>query len=581
MIFLLAGILCPGAGMKGAYMERKWWHGKTAYQIYPKSFYDSNGDGIGDICGIIEKLDYLKDLGIEILWISPVYVSPCADQGYDIADYYQIDPKFGTMEEMDRLLEEAERRGMKILMDLVVNHCSDEHEWFQEACKDPDGEYGQYFYFADKKGDKLPTNWRSYFGGPVWEPVEGTDKYYLHVFHKKQPDLNWENPKVREEIYRMVNWWLDKGLAGFRIDAIINIKKPLPFSDYEADREDGLCSMDEVIAQAVGVGEFLGELRDRTFKPHDALTVGEVFDVSDEQLKEFIGDDGYFSSMFDFRQTCEGKSPLGWYDCQIPTPDDYKRCCFESQRNSEGIGYLSNIIENHDEPRGVSHYLPKDAQNETGKKLLATMYFMLKGLPFIYQGQEIGMENNDFTSMDEIDDVSSKEEYRCALEAGCSKKEALECVKHYSRDNGRTPFQWNAEKNAGFTTGKPWLVVNQKYKEINAEEQAGRKDSVLAYYKELIALRKNEQYAETIVYGQTEPILEAEKNIMAYLRRGEGQTLLVIGNFEGTERTVSGAELNEVLNKDVKVLLNNCKECLAEKDRIVLAPYQAMVLAVS
>ena len=559
-------------------MERKWWHGKVAYQIYPKSFKDSNGDGIGDIRGIIEELDYLQDLGIEILWISPIYLSPCADQGYDIADYYRIDPKFGTMEDMDELLEEAKKRDIHILMDLVVNHCSDEHEWFQKVCEDPNGEYGEYFYIREGKDGKLPTNWRGYFGGPVWEQIEGTDQYYLHVFHKKQPDLNWENSKLREEIYKMINWWLDKGLAGFRIDAIINIKKPLPFSDYEADREDGLCSMGEVLAHAVGVGEMLGELRDRTFKQYDAFTVGEVFDVNDEEIREFIGEDGYFSSIFDFRQTMEGKSPLGWCECRVPTPDEYKRCCFESQKNVEGIGFLSNIIENHDEPRGVSHYLPKEAQNENGKKLLAMMYFMLKGLPFIYQGQEIGMENNEFTSIDEIDDVSSKEEYRRSLEAGYSEEEALAIVNHYSRDNGRTPFQWNSEENAGFTTGTPWLVVNGKYRTINAEEQMKRGDSVLAFYKELITLRKNETYAETIVYGETEPILEHEENIMAYLRKGEQQNIMIIGNFDGRERKVCCAQIMEALKKKAKVLLNSYGDYHFEEETIILKPYQALAL---
>lgn len=564
-------------------MEKKWWHGRTAYQIYPKSFYDSNGDGIGDIRGIIEKLDYLKELGIGILWISPVYVSPAADQGYDIADYYQIDPMFGTMADMDELLEEAEKRDIKILMDLVVNHCSDEHEWFKKAKEDPDGEYGKYFYIEEAKNGKLPCNWRSYFGGPVWEPIEGTDKYYLHVFHKKQPDLNWENPVLREEIYKMVNWWLDKGLAGYRIDAIINIKKPLPFTDYPADREDGLCDMGVPLAHAKGIGKFLGELRDRAFAPHDALTVGEVFNVSDEELREFIGDNGYFSSMFDFRQTTEGKSPLGWYACTVPTPDDYKKCCFESQKNSEGVGYLSNIIENHDEPRGVSHYLPEAAQNETGKKLLATMYFMLKGLPFIYQGQELGMENNDFASIDEIDDVSSKAEYTRCLEAGLSEKEALKVVSHYSRDNGRTPFQWNDQEHAGFTTGTPWLTVNRNYKEINAEEQQNRGDSMLAFYKQLIALRNNEEYAETIVYGETRPVMVDEKNIMAYLRCGADQTMLVIGNFDGEAKTVDTAEVYENAKvagsaDTAKVLLNNYSDCQIGKQSITLKPYQALAL---
>ena len=277
-------------------MKRKWWHDKVAYQIYPKSFYDTNGDGIGDLKGIIQKLDYLADLGIEILWLSPIYLSPMADQGYDIADYYQIDPRFGTMEDMDELIREAKKRSIHILMDLVVNHCSDEHEWFKKAMENPEGKYGKYFYLADAKEGR-PCNWRSYFGGSVWEELPGTDKLYMHVFHRKQPDLNWENPEVREEVYKNVNWWLDKGLGGFRIDAIINIKKPLLLHDYPSDREDGLCELDYMLREASGIGEFLGELRDRTFAPHDSFSVGEVFNAKPEELPDFIGDNGYFSSM--------------------------------------------------------------------------------------------------------------------------------------------------------------------------------------------------------------------------------------------------------------------------------------------
>ncbi|NBH71800.1 alpha-glucosidase [Clostridiaceae bacterium] len=519
-------------------MKKEWWHGKTAYQIYPKSFYDSNGDGVGDIPGITAKLDYLKELGIDMIWISPVYLSPCADQGYDIADYYQIDPVFGTMEDMDRLLEEAKRREIAVVMDLVVNHCSDEHEWFRKACADPEGEYGKYFYLEKKKDGKLPCNWRSYFGGPVWEPVPGSDWYYLHVFHKKQPDLNWENPVVRERIYEMVNWWLDKGLAGFRIDAIINIKKPQMFKDYPADREDGLCDMGTVLADTSGIGDFLREMRDRTFRPHGAFSVGEVFNAKDGELADFAGEDGYFSSIFDFRQTVEGKSVDGWHAARVPTPEDYKRCCFESQREMEGIGFYSNIIENHDEPRGVSHYLPKEARNTKGKKLLAALYFMLKGLPFIYQGQELGMENSSFASIDEVDDISSKEEYQVCLEAGLSREEAMAVVSRYSRDNARTPFQWSGEENGGFTTGVPWLGLNGNYRQINLEQQRKDPDSVFAFYQKLIRLRKDPKFQEAIVYGRTEPVLEEEPGVMAYFRQGNGQRILVAGNFGQEARTV-------------------------------------------
>ena len=333
-------------------MKKQWWHDKVAYQIYPKSFYDSNGDGIGDIPGIIEKLDYLRDLGVDILWLSPIYKSPLADQGYDISDYYSIDPRFGTMKDMENLIHEAKKRQMYILMDLVVNHCSDEHEWFQKAIQDPDGKYGNFFYITDRKeGEKLPCNWRSYFGGPVWEPLPGhPDKQYLHVFHKKQPDLNWENPEVREEVYKNIRWWMEKGLGGFRIDAIINIKKKLPFQDYPADGEDGLSNMGNMLADAHGIGEFLGEMAKKAFRPYNAFTVGEVFNVKDDELKDFIGDEGYFSSMFDFNSHIFGKSLDGWYASQrYLTPDEYKHCIFETQKKIGDMGMVSNIIENHDE----------------------------------------------------------------------------------------------------------------------------------------------------------------------------------------------------------------------------------------
>lgn len=556
-------------------MRKEWWHGKVAYQIYPKSFSDSNGDGIGDLTGIMEKLDYLKELGIDLVWISPVYLSPCADQGYDIADYYEIDPVFGTMEDMDRLIEEAKKRGIGIVMDLVVNHCSDEHEWFRKACPDPEGEYGKYFYFEKKKDGELPCNWRSYFGGSVWEPVPNSDWYYLHVFHKKQPDLNWENPVVRERIYEMMNWWLDKGLAGFRIDAIINIKKPDQFRNYPPDREDGLCDMGTVLADASGIGGFLREMRDKTFRPHKAFSVGEVFNAEDGELADFAGEDGYFSSIFDFRQTVEGKSVDGWYGARIPTPEDYKRCCFESQREMEGIGLYSNIIENHDEPRGVSYYLPQEARNDKGKKLLAALYFLLKGLPFIYQGQELGMENMVFDSIEQVDDISSQEEYQVCMNAGLSKEEAMAVISRYSRDNARTPFQWSGEENAGFTSGKPWLNVNPNYKEINLERQRKEPDSVFEFYKKLICLRKTSTYQETLVYGRTEPVLEEEPGIMAYFRVGQGQRILVAGNFGQEVKRIRIAGMDW---EKCQVLLSNDKVVDGNGDELLLQGLQVVVV---
>ena len=557
-------------------MEHKWWHGKTAYQIYPKSFLDSNGDGIGDLQGVIKKLDYLKELGVEIVWLSPIYCSPLADQGYDISDYYNIDPRFGTMEDMDELLAEAKKRGIHIVMDLVVNHCSDEHAWFQAACRDPEGKYGKYFYIEDwRAGEPLPCNWRSAFGGSVWSPLPGhPDKIYLHIFHKKQPDLNWENPEVRQEIYKMINWWLDKGLSGFRVDAIINIKKRLPYENYPADRSDGLCSIEYMLANAHGVIDFLDEMAENTFRPHDAFTAGEVFHEKPEELPLFIGEHGVFSSMFDFAETLLGQSPLGWYDNTPVTPEQYKAACFASQKRVENVGFLCNIIENHDEPRGVSRYIPEGQCTPEAKKMLGGLNFMLRGLPFIYQGQEIGMENRECASISEVDDISARDEYQVALNAGCSPEEALAAVNRFSRDNARTPFQWDAAQHAGFTSDTPWLPVNPNYREINLAAQREDPDSLWNFYRKLIALRKDPTYRDTVVYGDLIPYLREQENLMAYYRRGEAQTLLVLGNFQKEPQDVP-------LPGEIRaVLINNLHTLDAENGVLRMAPWQFVVLEV-
>lgn len=546
--------------------------GKVAYQIWPKSFADSNGDGIGDLEGIIGKLDYLKDLGIDIIWISPLYKSPLVDQGYDISDYYDINPLFGDLETMDRLLAEAKKRDMYIVMDLVVNHCSDEHEWFKKACADPDGEYGKYFYIAEKKDGKLPCNWRSYFGGSVWEPIPGTDKYYFHAFHKKQPDLNWENPKVRQEVYKMMNWWFERGIAGFRIDAIINIKKKLPFCDYEPDRDDGMVSIVRMLEDAEGIGEFLEEMKHETFDKYDAFTVGEVFNEKDSELREFIGENGHFSSKFDFAPEICGKGGA-WYEHETVTPEMYKNAIFDSQLRVADIGFLSNIIENHDEPRGVCRYIPDGDLNDTSKKALAAVYFFLRGIPFIYQGQEIGMENCPFESIDQIDDISSKDEYKVCRDAGYSEEESMKLLRVYSRDNARTPVQWSDEENAGFSTHEPWMIVNPNYKEINLAKQKDDRNSVYAFYKQMIALYKDPAYHETLTFGRFEPYMRETKNLIAYYRRGEGQTLLVLANFQNEPQTVMLPEAAD------NVILNNCASVdVDDNGRITLGGYQAVMI---
>ena len=551
-------------------MEKYWWKGKVAYQIYPKSFKDSNGDGVGDLKGITEKLDYLQQLGIDILWLSPVYKSPFIDQGYDISDYYAIDPLFGSMEDMEELIAEGKKRGISIIMDLVVNHCSSHHEWFQKALADPDGPYADYFYFIES--DKEPNNWESYFGGSVWEPVPGTNKYYLHSFHKDQPDLNWQNPVLREEIYRMINWWLDKGIAGFRIDAIINIKKDLEWRSLPSDRKNGLVPVPESLVNAQPIEPFLQELKERTFAKYNAFTVGEVFNETDEELHFFIGKDGVFSSIFDFKQTCLGQEGKGWFDHALPTAEELKESIFQAHERADRIGVLSTIIENHDEPRGVSHYIAEGPVNDTSKKALGSIQVLRKGIPFIYQGQEIGMENQVFESVEDFDDIATINGYHVAKEAGLSEEEALAAIANYSRDNARTPMQWSAEPGLGFSDGSAWLISPKPDVAINVEDQEKDPDSILNYYRQLTALYRHPLYGNTIRFGDMIPAYRERENIIAFERRGD-KRLLVISNFQNRQGTLE-------LPAPIKtVVLNNTAGLFQEGDQVLeLPPYQTVVL---
>lgn len=551
-------------------MEKDWWKGKVAYQIYPKSFKDSNGDGVGDLNGITEKLDYLQDLGIDILWLSPIYKSPFIDQGYDISDYYAIDPLFGTMEDMEELIAEGKKRGIFIIMDLVVNHCSSHHEWFQKALADPDGPYADYFYFIES--DKEPNNWESYFGGSVWEPVPGTNKYYLHSFHKDQPDLNWQNPVLREEIYKMINWWLDKGIAGFRIDAIINIKKDLEWRSLPSDRENGLVPVPESLVNAQSIEPFLQELNERTFAKYNAFTVGEVFNETDEELHFFIGKDGVFSSIFDFKQTMLGQEGKGWFDHALPTADELKESIFKAHERADSIGVLSTIIENHDEPRGVSHYIAEGPVNDTSKKALGTIQVLRKGIPFIYQGQEIGMENQVFESVEDFDDIATINGYHVAKEAGLSEEEALAAIAKYSRDNARTPMQWSAEPGLGFSDGPVWLISPKPNAAINVEDQEKDPNSILNYYRQLTALYRHPLYGNTIRFGDMIPAYRDRENIIAFERRGD-KRLLVVSNFQNRQASLE-------LPAPIKtVVLNNTAGLFQEGDQVLeLAPYQTVVL---
>ena len=532
-------------------MKKKWWHDKVAYQIYPKSFLDSNGDGIGDLRGIISKLDYLKDLGVDIIWLSPIYKSPFVDQGYDISDYYSIAEEFGTMEEFDELLAEAKKRNMYIIMDLVINHCSDKHEWFQKALADPDGEYADYFYFRKGKNGNPPSNYRSYFGGNCWEPVPGTDKYYFHMFAKEQPDLNWENPTLRKKLYDMINWWLEKGLAGFRIDAIINIKKDLDFPNLEPDGADGLAGCWRMVENVEGVGEYLEDLKKNTFEKYDAFTVAEVFNMHKDELSQFIGENGHFSTIFDFSAHALSNGAHGWYDAPDINFNDWRKTIINSQLQVQKCGIEANIIENHDEPRGVSRFLPEYARNPLGTKMLGTVSVLLRGIPFIYQGQEIGMQNAVWNDVKEYNDINTIDQYNLAISAGLSDKEALAVCSKMSRDNARTPVQWSDSDNAGFTTGTPWLKVNSNYKDINVQNQENDPDSVLNYYRKLVATRKSPEYKEVFTYGVFEPAYEDTEYVMAYYRVSDNQRILVAANFGKDAKTI---ELNFPVKK---VVLSN------------------------
>ena len=554
-------------------MERKWWQNAIAYQIYPRSFYDANGDGVGDLRGIIEKLDYLQELGIDVVWICPVYKSPMDDNGYDISDYYQIDPQFGTNEDMDELLAKAKETGIKIIMDLVLNHCSDEHPWFQKALADPDCEEAEYFYFRRGENGQLPNNWRSMFGGPAWEPV-GDGRYYLHIFGKKQPDLNWENPKLRRKLYDMINYWQDKGVAGFRLDAIIHIKKDPTLASREPEA-DGMCGLLECCKNYPGIGDFLMEMRHETFDRTDCMTVAEAPGVPYEQYGEYVGENGYFSMMFDFTYT---EIYAGW----ASTWKDYKKVgewtvpefrdmLFRSQTEIQKVGWGAVYLENHDYPRALDKYIPKEDHGYASATMLATLYFLLRGTPFIYQGQELGMANCPWNSAEEFNDISTLNQYNLVQQAGCTPEEAVQVVGEYSRDNARTPFPWDDGPNAGFTTGKPWLKVNPSYTTVNAAAERQDPHSVLAYYKKLVALRKDPATSGPLGYGTITPCLLEYDDVIAYVREEQGQKILVVNHFTSGDREV---KLPYTVRK---VLLTNYPDADIRDDVLNLKPYQSVV----
>lgn len=540
------------------------------YQIYPKSFCDSNNDGMGDLRGITQKLDYLKELGITMLWICPVYQSPMDDNGYDISDYMAIAPEFGSMEDLDELIEKAKARGIKIILDLVINHTSDEHKWFQEALTDRNSPCHDYYIF--REGDQVPNNWRSVFGGSVWEKVAGTDEYYFHAFGKKQPDLNWENPKLRSRLYEMINWWLDKGIAGFRVDAITFIKKDLTWKDREPDGADGLAKCTRASRNQPGIGAFLHELRTNTFDRHSCVTVAEAPGVPYDELGAFIGDEGYFSMIFDFRYAdLDVASGSEWFKRIDWSIKDLNRKIMDSQMALQKYGWGANFIENHDQPRAASKYLKEAQSNTEAVKTLAAMYFFLRGVPFIYQGQELGMVNFRRDAVEKFDDLSSIDQYYRSIEEGYKAEDALHFVNLRSRDNARTPFPWNGEQYGGFSSCKPWIGMTEEYPVINAADQMGRDGSVYEFYKSMIQFRQTGPYRDCLIYGEIEP-MESSENVIAYRRYTGEQELFCWFNF-------SGAKTEELLPaKKLEVVWQSGGAVAFDTEYLTLQPYQSVIL---
>lgn len=545
---------------------KKWWQNEIVYQIYPRSFKDSNSDGYGDINGIISKLDYIKNLGVTMIWLTPVYKSPMADNGYDISDYYYINEEFGTMEDFDKLIDECNIRDIKIMMDMVLNHTSDEHPWFKEALKDPTSKYHDYYIFKASK--EVPNNWRVQFGGSAWEKVDGRDEYYLHTYHIKQPDLNWENPKLREEIYKMIQWWIDKGIKAFRLDAINHIKKNPSYASIEPDGYDGLAAIKKMGRNQEGLGEFLTELNERVFKPNNCMTVAETAGLTNEMYKDFIGKDGYFSLVFDFRHTAlELESGSEWYSRKEWELKDLNDTLMETQTNIQKYGWSGIYFENHDQPRSTSKYLGNYDENEDAIKMLGAYFFFMHGVPFIYQGQELGMKNFVRKSIEDFDDIDSINQYHRAINEGYSEEEALFIVNSRSRDNARVPFAWDDSSYVGFSDVNPWLMPLDDNSKHNAKSEE-KENSILNFYRSMIDFRKNSDISEILIYGKLEPVETKTKDVFAYRRKLDSKSVLCIFNF-------NDKDVNVEINKG-EILFSNYHMEQAQEG--TLKPFQMNIL---
>ena len=552
-------------------MNKTWWKEAVIYQIYPRSFMDSNGDGIGDIKGITSRLDYLKYLGVDVLWLSPIYQSPNDDNGYDISDYQAVMEEFGTMEDFDEMLCEAHRRGLRVVMDLVVNHTSDEHRWFMESRKSKDNEYRDYYIWREgKDAETPPNNWGSCFGGSAWQYDEQTAMYYLHLFSKKQPDLNWDNPKVRKEVFDMMSWWCDKGIDGFRMDVISMISKTKempdgPITDFYGDYSP-------YCVHGPNVHRFLQEMNEKVLSRYDIMTVGETPGVTTELAKQYAGEDTHELNMVFQFEHVDNHGKYGKWDDQKWQLTKLKKILTRWQTELYGKAWNSLFWDNHDQPRAVSRFGDDTLKyREISAKMLATCLHMMQGSPYIYQGEELGMTNYPFQSPDEFRDIESINAYQEWCLSGKVSHEAFwPCITARSRDNARTPVQWDDTLQAGFTTGKPWIAVNPNYKEINAKAETADPNSVFHYYKKLIALRKEHPI---MVYGKYEPLMEDSEELFVYTRTLEEKKLLTVCNFTDQELAFTIPE--EFVGK--ACLIANMENDYDKKE-ILLRPYEAFVL---
>ena len=553
-------------------MEKKWWKESVVYQIYPKSFKDSNGDGVGDIRGIIQKLDYLKELGVNVLWISPMLESPQDDNGYDISDYRRIYKEYGTMEDYEELLSEAHKRDIRILMDLVVNHTSDEHNWFVESRKSKDNPYRDYYIWKDPVNGKEPNNWGGAFGGSAWEYDPQTQMYYLHLFSKKQPDLNWENEKVRQEVYDMMTFWCEKGIDGFRMDVISMISKDQTFPDGEMNNSL-YGDFGPYCVHGPRVHEFLQEMNREVLSRYDIMTVGETSGVTIEEAQKYAGEAGKELNMvFQFEHVDNGSGDYGKWTTEKYDFKEFKRIMIKWQEELQGKAWNSLFLGNHDQPRSVSRFgNDNPAYRETSAKMLATCLHMMQGTPYVYQGEELGMTNVYFDKLEDYRDIESINFFTELTEAGLMTPEyMMKCLMLRSRDNARTPMQWDDSAQAGFTDGESWIKVNPNYKEINAAQQLEDPNSIFHYYQKLIRLRKEK---DIIVYGGFEPLYRDDEQIFAYIRRQEQEKLLTVCNFSDKNAEM---EIPEEF-KGAECLITNLDKTVFE-GKIVLKPYEAFVL---